>query len=124
MGKLADKQGVMISSSATTEGRKYRRLLCSDLITVHWASGRGFAREEVAVLEDYSANGAGLYITTRIEPGEAVTIRTAGEAFGGQVKRCTWRDDAWLLGIEFDETRSGEALFQPDHLVDPEELGF
>ena len=106
------------------EGRKYRRLLCSDLITLHWSTGRGFACQEVAVLEDYSASGAGLYMTTKIEPGEPVTIRTPWEAFGGLVKRCHWRDDAWLLGIEFDQPRSEEALFTPDHLLDPDELGF
>jgi hypothetical protein len=103
--------------------RGYRRLLCSDLITVQWRNERGNLREEAAVLEDYSATGAGMYIATRIEPGVAITICTDWESFVGWVRRCVWRDNGYLLGIEFDEPRPEEALFTPDHMLDPEDLG-
>ena len=103
--------------------RRRRRLLCSDLITVYWASGRGFARHETAVLEDYSAAGASLFVSTRLEPGLALTIRTESESFGAMVRHCVWRDHGYLLGVEFDQLRPDADLYTPAHLLDPEELG-
>lgn len=104
--------------------RLSRRLLCSDLITVCWDLGRGgYGFRETAVLEDYSPTGASLYMTVQVQPGAAITIRTGQESFGAQVRRCEWRDNGYLLGVEFDEPRDEESLFTPDHLVDPEALG-
>jgi hypothetical protein len=126
----ADKRNVMTNSSnilaeapESENRRKAHRLLCSDLITVHWGSGRGYGVQEAAVLEDYSPTGASLYIAVPIEPGVAVTIHTTGESFGAQVLRCEWRDNGYLVGIEFDKPRLEESPFLPDHLVDPQDLG-
>ena len=125
--ELTDKREVMIVendiNTSAADRRKYCRLLCSDLITVHWGSGRGFARRETAVLEDYSAVGASLFIAVKIDTGAAITIRTPEESFGALVRRCEWRDNGYLLGIEFDRPRPEGDPFTPDHLVDPEELG-
>ena len=83
---LTDKREVMIVETdiytSNADRRKYGRLLCSDLITVHWGSGRGFARRETAVLEDYSAVGASLFIAVKIDSGAAITLRTPEESFG------------------------------------------
>ena len=103
--------------------RKSHRLLCSDLITVSWEGGRGYRFREAAVLEDYSPTGASLYMPVKIEPGTEIAIRTSWESFGAQVRRCEWRDDGYLLGIEFDIPRHEKSPFVPDHLVDPKDLG-
>ena len=103
--------------------RSHRRLLCSDLITLHWKTDRGVPLQEVAVLEDYSANGAGLYVTSKIEPGAEITIRTAWESFGASVRRCIWRDDSYWLGVEFHVPRPEGGTFEPDHLLIPHDLG-
>jgi hypothetical protein len=102
--------------------RSHRRLLCSDLITLHWKTDRGMPRQEIAVLEDYSANGAGLYIQSKIELGTEITVRTAWDLFGARVRRCIWRDDGYLLGVEFDKPRPEPSGFEPDHLLDPDDL--
>jgi hypothetical protein len=127
---LADKENVMMDDNsygaagvATANRRKADRLLCSDLITVHWGTGRGSGRQEAAVLEDYAPTGASLSIEFRIEPGTPVTLRTQWESFGAVVKRCEWRDHGYLLGVEFDKPRLDDGGFVPDHLVDPSELG-
>jgi hypothetical protein len=124
----ADKRKVMKNAyntfpAAPDNRRKSHRLLCSDLITLHWGSGRGYGLQEAAVLEDYSPTGASLYMAVEIEPGVPVTIRTAWESFGAQVLRCEWRDNGYLLAIEFDKPRFEESSFLPDHLVDPKDLG-
>ena len=103
--------------------RRSHRLLCADLITVHWATGRGTARREFAVLEDYSAAGASLSIEARIEPATAVTIGVAGDSFRAVVRRCESREHGYLVGVEFDEPDRTQHAFIPDHLVDPRELG-
>jgi PilZ domain-containing protein len=113
----------MIGEDESRNRRKCYRVLCSDLITVRWGSGRGFARSETAVLEDYSAAGASLFIPVRIEPGTAITLRSVEESFRAMVRRCEWRDNGYLLGIEFDEPRPEGDSFTPEHRLDPEELG-
>jgi len=103
--------------------RDRRRLLCSDLITVRWSSGRGFAQEEVAVLEDYSHTGAGLFLSRKIDAGVSIRLRTDWESFGAWVRHCEWRENGYILGVEFDEPRPEDGAFVPDHLVDPAEIG-
>ena len=103
--------------------RLAHRLLCADLIAVHWGTGRGTARREFAVLEDYSTAGASLSIEVRIEPGVGVTLGAAGESLRAVVRRCERREHGYLLGVEFDEPRSEQDSYIPDHLLDPRELG-
>ncbi len=99
------------------------RLLCADLITVHWGTGRGTARREAAVIEDYSPTGASLFIEVKIDPGIAVTLVTPRESLAAVVRRCERREQGYLLGIEFDKPQNNETAFIPDHLLDPRELG-
>jgi hypothetical protein len=103
--------------------RGTHRLLCADLITVHWGTGRGTARREAAVIEDYSPTGASLFIEVKIDPGIEVTIVTPQESLGAVVRRCERREQGYLLGVEFDKPRNEEGAFIPDHLLDPRELG-
>jgi len=110
-------------AAAAPQRRMVRRLLCSDLITVHWQTQRGVARRETVVIEDYSPAGASLSAEAKIEPGTAITLRTHLESFGALVRRCERRDDGYLLGVEFDQPRLEENSFLPDHLFDPNELG-
>jgi hypothetical protein len=98
--------------------RDRRRLLCSDLVTVRWSSGRGFAHVEVAVLEDYASTGAGIFLTRKIDPGVSITVRTERESFGAWVKHCVWRENGYILGVEFDEPRPDNGPFVPSHLLD------
>lgn len=79
---------------------------------------RGFPREEVAVLEDYSRVGAGLFLPFRIDQGVAITVHTEWESFGATVRHCAWRDNGYLLGVEFHEPRPDGEVYMPDHLLD------
>lgn len=103
--------------------RGTHRLLCADLITVHWGTGRGTSRREAAVIEDYSPTGASLFIEVKIEPGIDVTLVTPQETLGAVVRRCERREQGYLLGLEFDKPRNKEGAFIPDHLLDLRELG-
>jgi hypothetical protein len=120
---MIEENDICLAGAEPDNRRKSYRLLCSDLIRVHWGSGRGVGLQEAAVLEDYSPTGASLYIPVKIEPGVAITIRTAWDCFTALVRRCEWRENGYLLGIEFDEPRLEETAFLPDHLVDPKDVG-
>ena len=120
---MTNKKEVPMAVPAIHDRRVAPRLLCSDLITVHWGNGRGIGRQEAAVIEDYSPTGASISIEVRIEPGTPVVLRAEQESFGAVVKRCERRDKGYLLGIEFDHPRLNEDSFVPDHLFDPNELG-
>ncbi len=113
----------MSEDSRTSNQRGRRRLLCSDLVMICWAGARGFPREEVAVLEDYSSKGAGLFLPVKIEPGVSITLRTEWESFGATVRHCSWRENGYLLGVEFDQPRDDSEVFVPEHLVDIADLG-
>jgi len=102
--------------------RGSHRLLCADLITVHWGTGRGTGRREAAVIEDYSPIGASLFIEVKIEPGIEVTIVTPQESLRAVIRRCERREQGYLLGVEFDKPRNKEGAFIPDHLLDPRDL--
>lgn len=119
---LADKHHEMDDRSNDQNQRADRRLLCSDLVTVRWTGARGFIREEVAVLEDYSTIGAGLFMAVRIDPGVVVSLRTQWESIEATVRHCSWRDNGYLLGIEFDRPREGDGLYVPEHLLDLADL--
>ena len=104
------------------EQRTDRRLLCSDLVTVRWTGVRGFAREEVAVLEDYSKIGAGLFMPVKIDPGMSITLRTEWESIAATVRHCSWRENGYVLGVEFDRPRAGDEVYMPEHLLDLSDL--
>ena len=102
--------------------RETPRLLCSDLLTIRWDSGRGFAREGVAVLEDFSAAGASLAFESRITPGCAIRLSAPSASVPGIVQHCTWTDGRYIIGVKFNEISPAGAAFTPDHVLDPAAL--
>lgn len=106
----------------TPNQRSHRRLLCSDLVSVCWIGARGFPREEIAVLEDYSRIGAGLFLTVRIDPGVSINLRTEWETFGATVVHCSWRENGYLLGVAFNQPRTDTEIYVPEHLLDLADL--
>jgi len=121
---LADKDDEMsaVEDFENEEHRTDRRLLCSDLVTVRWTGARGFTREEVAVLEDFSRIGAGLFMAAKINPGMPIRIRTEWESIPATVRHCSWRENGYVLGVEFDQPRDGDKLYVPEHLLDLADL--
>ncbi|HXJ38524.1 MAG TPA: PilZ domain-containing protein [Bryobacteraceae bacterium] len=93
------------------------RHLCSDLISVRWSSGRGFSREAIAVMEDFSVTGAGLFMENKIGVGEAVRLRNEQVSLAAWVRRCEWRDNGYLIAVEFDEPLPDNCFFVPKHVL-------
>jgi hypothetical protein len=95
--------------------RSEKRLLCSDLIKARWVDLQGFRREEVVVLEGYSASGACLFMGVPIGEGTRVTLSGGDEEFRATVRHCVPALNGYLAGVNFGELPRS---YVPEHLLD------
>lgn len=105
------------------ERRTDTRLLCAELVEVIWKDRSGLQQRRVANLEDISLTGICLQVENPMLAGTAVVMRYGDGELVGVVRYCTFRDDGYFLGIQFEEgCRWSTRHFRPEHLVDPREL--
>jgi hypothetical protein len=98
-----------------TEGR----MLCADMIHVHWTPPEGRRRSTTALLEDISPSGACLQLEFDIPVGSRVCWETPKQKFDGRVRYCVYREIGYFVGVEFShDTKWSEASYQPGHLLD------
>ena len=109
-------------SGRTCERRASKRLLCSDLIQVLWAEPDGTRHREIAILENLSLAGVGLFTGVAIPEGTAVQLVVNDAQLSGQVKQCKFRENGFIVGLELDaESRWAQhpgREFVPEHLLD------
>jgi hypothetical protein len=99
------------------------RLLCADLVDVHWKDDAGRARRAVANLEDISLSGACIQIDKPIPLKTKVRIIYPKGALSGTVRYCVYREIGYFLGVEFEMgSRWSKQSFKPQHLLDPRKL--
>ncbi|MGA8028298.1 MAG: hypothetical protein WB992_14235 [Bryobacteraceae bacterium] len=105
------------------ERRTDTRLLCAELVEVTWKDKSGRQQRRVANLEDISLEGICLQVENPMLAETAVTMRYGDGELVGVVRYCSFRDDAYFLGIQFGEgCRWSTQHFRPQHLLDPREL--
>ncbi len=105
------------------ERRSEPRLLCADLVEIHWQDKSGRTRRAVANLEDISLSGACLQLENAIPLRSRVRITHSGGEFDGEVKYCVYKEIGYFLGVKFDSTaRWSQKDFKPQHLFDPRRL--
>jgi hypothetical protein len=81
------------------------RLLCADIVEIHGKNDKGYNRRQTANLEDISAMGACLQAEHALPFCTTISICHERRELTGQVKYCILRDNAHLLGIEFEPDR-------------------
>lgn len=105
------------------ERRAEDRLLCSDLVEIHWRDKSGRKRHATALLEDISACGACLQLENRLPLGTVVQIDQPGGKLEGTVCYCVFQEIGHFAGVQFGPaSRWSAAKFQPQHLLDLREL--
>ncbi len=105
------------------ERRAEPRLLCADLIDVHWVDQSGRQRHQVANLEDISHAGACLQLDTPIPEQTLLRLMHPKSELVGRVRYCIFRDTGYFLGVQFEPgCRWSERRFRPKHLLDPRRL--
>ena len=99
------------------------RMLCADLVDVHWRDQVGRTRRGVANLEDISLSGACLQVDRPVPLGTPFRISYPNGELMGKVKYCVFREIGYFLGIEFEPgTRWSQRHFRPQHMLDPRRL--
>jgi hypothetical protein len=99
------------------------RLLCADLIRVHWTDQSGRQREAVANLEDISHSGACLQMDTPILEDTLLRLEHPKLDLLGRVRYCVFRDTGYFLGVKFEPGYAWSCRrFRPKHLFDPRRL--
>jgi hypothetical protein len=105
------------------ERRSEIRLMCADMVQVHWKPPEGRSRRATALLEDISTSGACLQMESPIPLGSLIRWGSAGQHFEGVVRYCTYREIGYFVGVQFTEgTKWSKEDYQPQHLLDLERL--
>lgn len=99
------------------------RMLCADLVDIHWKDPNSRSRRGVANLEDISLSGACLQVERPVPLGSSIRITYPSGELIGQVKYCVFREIGYFLGVEFDPSnRWSQRAYRPQHLLDPRRL--
>jgi len=105
------------------ERRLEPRLLCADLMDVHWKDKNGRLRKAVANLEDISLSGMCLQLDTPLPRETLLRIAHPKSRFQARVRYCVFRDTGYFVGVQFEPgTRWSVRRFRPKHLLDPRDL--
>ncbi|HEY4085420.1 MAG TPA: hypothetical protein VGM43_05750 [Bryobacteraceae bacterium] len=108
----------------TDEKRLDGRFLCADLVRLDWIWGEDNLRTEQALLEDISAQGGCVQLDEPLALGVSVMLTVGSTPFYGHVCYCTFRDDAYFIGLRFaNETMWSASLVEPRHLINLQALG-
>jgi len=105
------------------ERRLEARLLCADLIDVHWTDKSGRNRTALANLEDISKTGACLQLDMPVPHETVLRMAHPKTELEGRVRYCVFRETGYFLGVEFEPgSRWTRRCFRPKHLLDPRRL--
>jgi hypothetical protein len=124
---MADKVLVMLVSLKSKCAKRHRRadrLLCSNLVQISWIGPHRRFRKEVAVVENISKAGLGLalFVGVPLESGTELSILANGLDLRGQVIRCVFRENGYIVGLELDQrwvfVPGSADRFTPEHLLD------
>src|SRR5579871_4455661 len=105
------------------ERRSEVRMLCADMVEVHWKEPAGRNRRAVGLLEDISISGACLQMETAVPLGVAIHWECPKQEFSGHVQYCVYREIGYFVGVEFDsKSRWSKKVYRPQHLLDLQRL--
>jgi PilZ domain len=99
------------------------RMLCADLVDLHWRDKGGRTRRMIANLEDISLSGACLQVEGPLPLQTEVRISYPKGELLGRVRYCVFREIGYFLGVQFDPgCRWSLKRFKPQHMLDPRRL--
>jgi hypothetical protein len=99
------------------------RMLCADMVELHWEDGRGKRQQATGLLEDISACGACLQLENPVPLGVGIHWECPNQQFSGHVRYCVYREIGYFVGVEFDPAvRWSKKTFRPRHLLDLQRL--
>lgn len=106
-----------------TERRAEPRMLCADMVDVHWIDPSGRPGKCTALLEDISQSGACLQFEAAMPIGAEIRIQIPQAQLQGLVRYCVYREIGYFVGMQFEPAGGwSREQFEPQHLLDLEEL--
>jgi hypothetical protein len=101
------------------EKRADSRMLCSELVDVHWQDGHGQPRKVLANLEDISSSGVCLQMDTPVPLDTMLRICHNKGEFQGSVRYCLFREIGYFLGVQLAPgSQWSPQAYEPQHLLD------
>ena len=105
------------------EKRTQIRMLCAELVEIHYRDRTNRTRRLIANLEDISLSGACVQLDLPLPHNTEVRILHPKGELKGVVRYCVYREIGYFLGVEFQEgSRWSLRQFRPAHLLDPRRL--
>jgi len=105
------------------ERRAQPRMLCADLVRVHFRDKSGREKTKVANLEDISLGGACLQLDDPLPKETNLRIAHPKGEFRGRVRYCIYRDIGYFIGVEFEPgCKWSRRLYKPEHILDLRQL--
>ena len=99
------------------------RMLCADLVDLHWKDQSGKTRRLIANLEDISLSGACIQLDRPIPLGTKVRLMYPKGELSGSIRYCVFREIGYFLGVEFEpDCRWSLRQYKPQHMLDPRRL--
>lgn len=106
----------------TCEKRGSKRLLCSDLVQLRWCDPHGVRYQEIAILENLSLSGVGLFTGVSVPEGTEIQLLANHIQLIGRVTQCVFRENGYIVGLELDSSskwaQKAGSDFLPAHLLD------
>ncbi len=101
------------------ERRAAARMMCSELVQVHFRDEGGRWRRLLGNLEDISLSGVCLQVDDPLPLDTPLRIRHPKGEFTGTVRYCLFREIGYFLGVQFAEgCRWSPQKFKPRHMLD------
>ena len=105
------------------ERRADPRLLCADMVEIEWRDSCGRERHATALLEDIAIHGACLQLDKALPIETRLTIQHPKGEMRGTVRYCIYQEIGYFVGVQFaPDSEWSPNNFQPQHLLDLEEL--
>jgi len=99
--------------------RAATRMLCSELVDVHWVDRTGRSEKALANLEDISLSGVCLQMDSPVPLDTMLRICHPRGEFQGSVRYCFFREIGYFLGVQFEPGSNwSPQAYQPQHLLD------
>jgi len=106
-----------------SERRAEPRMLCSELLPVHWEAPQGNRCTATALLENISRSGCLLQLGVPIRQSTHLSLAAPGIELRGSALHCQFLDDAYFIGVQFDaDCEWSVERYRPQHLLDPRTL--
>jgi hypothetical protein len=99
--------------------RSESRMLCADMLEVHWKDETGKDRQAMALLEDISPSGACLHLEIPIPNDTQIHLEFPKQKCSGTTRYCVYREIGYFVGVEFEPGFEwSKKTYRPQHLLD------